>query len=148
MRTQLRQTSTLRGTAKWVPAFRMSNNKWRRWKWTVAAFLRTHATAWVMRTSHLAADRKMGPFGSCGSVQVSCTELEVTLSTVAGWRFIGRSLDVVRLMDGLAVQPGSVHAVTYRVYVVYACSWDNSTSWDTERSIFTPQSDFHHSLTA
>jgi len=70
----------------------------------------------------------MGPLGRSGSVQASCTESEVTLSTVAGWRSAARSAEVVRLMGGLGVQPASVHAVTCTVYVVYARSSVSSTS--------------------
>jgi len=70
----------------------------------------------------IAADLKMGPLGTCGSVQTICAEVAVMFSTVAGRRFIGRSLDVVRLIDGLGVHPASVHAETYTSYVVYARS--------------------------
>jgi len=37
------QPSTLRGTIKWVSAFVLSNNKWRRWVWLLAAYRRTHS---------------------------------------------------------------------------------------------------------
>jgi len=74
----------------------------------------------------------MRPFGTSGSDQVSWTDEAVTLSTTAGLRFNGRSVDVVREMEGPRVQPADVHASTYTSYVVYASSCCNSTSREDE----------------
>jgi len=64
------------------------------------------------------ADLRMRPFGTSGSDHVRCTDVEVTLSTTAGLRFSGRSVDVVSEMDGPRVHPARVQASMYTSYVV------------------------------
>jgi len=53
------QPSTLRGMAKWVSAFGLSNNnKWRWWVWLLAAYRRTHSLG------HLAWSEGWRPLGA------------------------------------------------------------------------------------
>ena len=102
----------------------------------------TLVAVWNWNDSMWCVYLNMSPFGSTGSVQFSCTDVEVMLWTTAALRFIGKSVDVIKVTVRLAVQPADVHASTCTAYVVCACNSVNWTSGDDE-----PRRGFTHNIT-